>query len=715
MDELKKILDDNATGVAISDGAEMLEDGYGYATASTDMGGSSVRAIQEMLAASAAGISVSLTANGVPRSDIVRAAVEQRSADLQGPNSIIDPTIRSMMTLSEFYALANGDLWTMACVPIELGFGSDIQLKGTDKGLNREAGKYLETMGMSDTLEELWLSRFIYGQSYPIFVREKGPGKPITSTIVANSKHIAIQPQVGMGRREVAYAPPESVIESIAGMASLPAFIHRPISWEWNEPVQQGQSGMAGFQIRAEDVMHIHSMKLVNNIYAVPPLVRAAPQIEARSDLEEMAQATVKGFRSQLWLFLVDKPRNGEMRALRSALSSEARTGMLLWGSNLKVEQHVPKSLDDLMGNETALRYTMAIYRATGATPRIVAGESPNPKGSQTDTTDVDIFLDRTQYSRRPFIHVVNYVLCSVYGERAPVASLPDMDLKIARRIKDILVPMMNFGLPSPQTAFQMAGMNPENEMAQHQADWEWRQQYIQPYTGFRQAGPDGNTTDSPSGGRPPGAEDKQPREQSVKASLISDNYDTAVSGAWSALLGEQSADNVEVFVLRMLTFSAVFREQAYADGYRLSGGRGIPDRDQIEAQTLWDEPNLRQFRFDMLQQLEGGGKLDVFGFRALLYSQMGYRMAYIAGMFQAKQEQGYTSWQRIVNAKGTADSGPCAVCVADSAVIHPMSTSFYDHPNGRCGMRWIRWYRGNIPTTPSRIPTVSIVQEIPE
>jgi hypothetical protein len=705
-EELREILDNNPTGMAVAEEPDFAGE-YGRVEVPGDKGDSSyVRSIQQMLAASTAGIGVQLTPSGVQRSEVVRAAVQTR--EVSGPGTLIDPTILSMMTMSEFFTLTNGDLWTMACVPIELGFNEEVTLKSKDRGIIKEARELLENMKIRKAIEELWLARFVYGQSYPIFLRERTRG-PINGVIAANSKHIAIRPQTGIGQRSVAYAPPADVIEAIGRMSATPTFIHRPVTWQWNEP--HGELATSGFEINPEDVMHLHAMKLPNNIYAVPPLIRASTDIEARTDLEEMAQATIRGFRSQLWVFLVDKPRNGEMKALRATLSSEAKTGVLLWGSNLKVEQHVPKSLDDLLGNETYFRHTMAIYRATGATPRIIAGESPNPKGSQQDDTDIAIFLDRTLYSRLPFVDVVQYVVDSHYGDRAPRVGLPDIELKIARRIKEILTPLMNFGVPSVRTAFEKAGLVPEQEMEQHEIDWEWRQKYMHPYTGFSQAGPSG-VTNSPQGGRPIGAGDSEPREEKAQASVES-SYKDRVDNEWNKLLGSQDADHVEAFVIRILAYAAIYREQAYREGYRRAGGRGAIDMDKVEGQITWDEPNLKRFKQDMMDTIAAGGSLDSYAFRAGLYPQMGYRMAYIAGVFQAKSEQGYTGWQRVLNAAGATESGPCAVCVADSAVVHPIEESFYDHPNGACGMRFIRFFRGDLPTAPIRVPTVSILQDL--
>ena len=707
MSDLKQLLDNNQTGMAVAEDFE-AED-YGRVIVPGDHGDSVVRAMQQMLAASSAGISVPLTTQGAERAEIVKAAVVSR--DSGNVSSVVDPVILSMMTMSEFFTLTNGDLWTMACVPIELGFNEEIRLKGKDRGLNREAREYLEDLEIRRVIEELWLAKYIYGQSYPLFLRDKPKGA-ITSVITANSKHVAIKPQTALGVRQMAYVPPPEVIQSLSQMPNQPSFIYRPINWEWNEA--RGDTELSGFEIEPDDIMHLHSMKLSNSVYAIPPLMRAVAEINARTDLEEMSQAVIRGFKSQLWVFLVDKPRNGEMKALRNALGSEAKTGVLVWGSNLKVEQHVPKSLDDLMGNETYFRYTMAIYRATGATPRIVAGESPNPKAATGDDTDISIFLDRTIYSRQPFVKVIQKVLDSVYGERAPQAGLPDIELKIARRIKEILTPLMNFGVPSVRTAFEKAGLNPEDEMEQHEQDWDWREKYMHPYTGFSQAGPSGVTDSPQSQGRPSGAQDKKPRETSSAAATgTAQKYENRVGDEWTKLAANQDSDHVEAFVMRLLAYATVFREQAYIEGYRNSGGRGIPDKDKIEAQVIWDEPNLKRFRQDMLDAVAAGATLDGFAFRAGLYPQMGYRMAYVAGVFQAKMEQGYTGWQRVLNAAGATESGPCAVCVADSAVVHPIDESFYDHPNGACGMRFMRFYRGDMPTAPIRIPTVSIVQQM--
>ena len=572
-----------------------------------------------------------------------------------------------------------------------------------DEGAIKAAREYLESLNISDIIEQLWLARYTYGASYAFLIPDAQGA--IESIVCPNTKHIAIAPQPGLGARRIAYAPPQSVVQAIAGLAELPKFVYRPIGGQWNEVAVY--DGPAAFEINSEGIASFAVPKLPNHIYSVPPLARAISAIDERRDTDYLRRATIKGFRSQLWLFRLENARKGEAAALRTALSSDAKTGVIVWGSNLEVQQHTPKSLDDLMGNETRWASTMNVYRAMGLTPRVVAGESPTSRSASGDSeTDVALYMNRLVYDRVPFERFLNRILRSKFGDKAPQVALADIELAVAARIKSVLAPLMHFGVPSPQTVFQMAGLDPIREMQQHEKDWPWRKEYMFPYTGFSQAGPTG-VTDSPSGGRPAGkteTKDRAPKEK-TQASTATD-YSADVETHFEQARKSGNPADLRAFFLWLYAASSAYRRPSYVDGYRTAGGRAQPDEDEIDGVVLWDKPNMDNFERDAVARVEAGESIDGMRWRALLYAHMGYKMAYMAGVFQAKREQGYDAWQRILHPE-SSEAGPCEVCMADAASIHPIEEGFWDHPNGVCGLKLIRFFRRGIPGATVRVPRI--------
>ena len=264
---------------------------------------------------------------------------------------------------------------------------------------------------------------------------------------------------------------------------------------------------------------------------------------------------------------------------------------MLVWRGGTKIEQFVPGNIDQLLGMETHWEYTMRVYRQLGVSIRFVSGESPNKSSAGDQETDVKIQLNRLIYKRATFDRYLQYLTDRHIGKakNPPTVRLKDIELQIAQRIKDRLAPLMNFGLPSPRTAMTLGGLDYDAEMKQHEADYDNRQKYIYPYTGFAQAGPTG-TAQHTEPGRPTGKVEQQPRQETkgnlMEAQLI-DDYETAVHDSWNTMESQLSDPAktkdekirlIHVFILALLADSPPLRPQAYRAGYVYSGGTGTPD-----------------------------------------------------------------------------------------------------------------------------------------
>jgi hypothetical protein len=637
-----------------------------------------------------------------------------------GYGPFIDPAIRAMMELSEFYSL-EGDIWAALTVPLEVGF-QDFDFPTGDKGAIREARGYLEDdLQMHDRLAEIFLNKQVYGNSIVI---EGGTGNEVTDLVIPNPKSIGIGQAGPLAQVSFAYEP-TTPAEAEALFKDQPSFFYQSTPALINEK----QAPINSFPLDPSRVKHFHTLKHAHNLYGIPPLARASRAIDTRRYLEEMTRATIEGLRNQLWVFTVDNPMAGEIPALsaRLAATRSARTGFLAWRGGLKVEQYVPGSIDSLLAMDAHWEFTLRVYRQLGITIRFVAGENPNRTGSSDAETDVKVGLNKMIYGRAPFERYMQALIDRRLGTsktlertgKRPTVRLKDIELVTAERVKSFLAPLMDRGLPSLRTSMTLAGLNYDDEIAQHEQDKEARKMIV-PYTAFAQAGPSG-TVEHTDPGRPGGKAESSARTpkgeapQSVKASLADDYY-AGLLALWQdftlkvgvAPTPEEKSDLAQAFILGMLALGETMRRDAYLEGWFASGSHGLPSSERIDAVIAWDAANLERFEVEILARLTGGIALASLERRALWYAQQGYRVAYSTGKIDGMAEMGWTGWRRLLR-PGASASGPCAWCTADSHMIHPVEEMFSDHPSGVCGMVMLQFYHATAPGPVVNIPAITI------
>ena len=642
------------------------------------------------------------------------------AAASMGYGPFIDPAIRAMMELAEFYSL-EGDIWAALTVPLEVGF-QDFDFPTGDPGAIREARNYLEDdLQMHDRLAEIFLNKQVYGNC---IVVEAGTGDEVTDLVIPNPKSIGIGQAGPLTPVSFAYEP-TTPAEAQALFKDQPSFFYQSTPALINEKI----SPINSFPLDPSRVRHFHTLKHAHNLYGIPPLARASRAIDTRRYLEEMTRATIEGLRNQLWVFTVDNPMAGEIPALSARLSAtrSARTGFLAWRGGLKVNQYVPGSIDSLLAMDAHWEFTLRVYRQLGLTIRFVAGENPNRTGSSDAETDVKVGLNKMMYGRAPFERYLQSLSDRRLGvskslERTgkrPMVRLKDIELVTAERVKSFLAPLMDRGLPSLRTSMTLAGLNYDDEMAQHKADKEDRD-LIVPYTAFAQAGPSG-TVEHTDPGRPGGKAESSSRvpkgeaPQSVKASLADDYY-AGLLALWqnfsreaeAAPTLEERTNRAKVFILGMLALGESMRRDAYMEGWRASGSQGTPNPERLEAVIAWDAANLERFEAEIFLRLTGGMAISSLERRAMWYAQQGYRVAYSTGKIDAMAQMGWTGWRRLLR-PGASASGPCAWCTADSHVIHPVEEMFFDHPSGVCGMQMLQFYHTAAPGPVVSIPAITI------
>lgn len=676
--------------------------------------------LETYMAAAQAGISVPFVGSGdnIAQHILTAAQASNVGEPVDGNLTFIDNAIHAMMTLSEFYS-TEGDIWTALTVPLEIGY-QDFDFVTGDPGAVYEAREYLEDeLDMHQRIAQIFLNRRVYGQAYVV---EVDPAHGPTDLILPNPKHIAVQQHGIMGPISYNYRATPAESESL--VAEPPPFFYAPSAPQWNEK----EPDMRPFRFKPNVIKAFYEFKHDHNLYAIPPLARATRALDSRRYLEDMARATIEGIRNQLWVFTVENPMSGEVTALVNRLTStvSARTGFLVWRSGLEVKQYIPGSVDELLGNETNWEFTLRVFRALGISVRFVAGENPNRKGSTDAESDIKIGLNRMMYWRGDMQRYMQSLVDRRLGleaddTRRPMVRFKDIELAVAERVKTLLAPLMDRGLPSPRTAYAMAGLDYDQEVAQHERDKEFRDRYLKPYTAFAQAGPQ-SLTEHADKGRPTGVIEKEPRQMAeanvVRASFLSD-YTDAVEDVWDELAAfyagdasqEEKRKKIEWFVLALIATGSTYRRSIYEDAYFANGGTSQPDELRIQDVIAWDTANADAFGEELLRRLELGESIDGLRRRALLYAAQGHKMAFMAGLFQAKMEQGWTHWRRVLR-PGLSDSGPCEVCIADARNVHPITEAFFDHPNGVCGVSYIQFRHGFDDVTTQLVRTPAIIVE---
>ena len=114
--------------------------------------------------------------------------------------------------------------------------------------------------------------------------------------------------------------------------------------------------------------------------------------------------------------------------------------------------------------------------------------------------------------------------------------------------------------------------------------------------------------------------------------------------------------------------------------GYSEAAGIHIGDTKAADRAAEFINGFADKFKID----LEASPNLDL-RWRALMYPAEGHRLGYVLGQQEAMKEHGAKAWKRILHPELSV-SGPCGLCIADSAIIHPIEEDFaLLHPGDVC------------------------------
>ena len=650
----------------------------------------------------------------------------------------IDSRILAMMRAVEWFVERRGDMWQAFTAPLDLGL-SKPQIQHKDDGVRKRYEEIYRRLKIMEILEATWLDCEVRGQAYPVLLPDKkGKGGGVGAITLLNPKHVAVGRAIGPSSRSLVYTPLADTRNSLLDTATrqdeqrLQQMFHFALQDDWNEWVSERQG--RGFPLNPDYVFPIRHRKLWQQRYAIPPGARALDDASTRLVLDEMIRGTIDGVHNQWRVWTISNPRKGEVTQLGAQVKAgrQHRTADFVWDDRLKQPWVIsPDSIDALLAPETWWRLTLSIYRQLGMFVRIISGEDPGGSRGGEAIIDVQILLGRLNYQRSrtlDFLDLLNRHIADADSaiEEPPTVSFRPPDVEWIAKLQAV-VPLLNFGILSAQTTHNWLGLEHDREIERLKTEQPLRDEgIIRPYTGFAQSGPSGTAESPQSQGRPRGpapqtsqqnTDNAKTRAHALEAAEANRmDYESETLAAFDVLASHDKEDKdgrqamTLAFIATLIALRA-YRSQAFEEGYLRAGGvfRSLAALHELPRHTralAFDDDNLRRFQADLLMKVQGG---ELFGaadrLRASQYATAGWRHAYMAGVFEAQSEHGFTGWQRLLN-PAASKAGPCQECIEDSRFIHSLDEPFMDHVNGVCGIQMVSFFHPSELPLPFRVPS---------
>lgn len=630
------------------------------------------------------------------RQDAVLGALSNLEHQLrqQTKPHVMPSDVYAAMALGEYYYDTEGDLAQTIVAPSELAF-KNLILSSPDSKVQEEARKIAANIALEEIVGEIYECMEIYGQAYPL---EQWDANTLKAIHLINPKTVWVaQDVLGTTNSDLA--------KTMAGW-SAPDMTTNPVNADPNETRVNKP-----FPIDKRIVRPLYVRKRSWQYYAMPPLRRCFRSLGTRQLLDEMTRATIEGFRNQLWVFTIgdkDHPAlPNHINYLKNQIEagSGERTGHLVWDYTLRVEQHTPKPLDTLLGNEKYVDMTVKMLSERGISLRIISGNSPMA-GDRNIEIDVQILLERLKSRQAYVLRWVDYLMTKLatrLGWSAPVqAKFADTNLEDQLKIKLKIQPMYEIGLLSAATALEEAGYNYDTEKANKEKE---PRDLFSPPTTFKQevVSPDGSTkavSSGRNGGRPQGATDKKPRDPVIKASFQYDTeWGSLIPIMWAKLVDEEIT--AEEFISWMAEQNLTYAPQAYGQGYLDAGGNMEMDQERLRMAVNFNAQYLTKLEED----IQASDDLTKLEWRPPEYNRNGRRIPYMYGVFQAMKEHGAKGWRRILHPE-RSKAGPCQWCINDSQIVHSIEEEFTDHPHGVCDVDTdVAFYRDTVVEIPIVFP----------
>lgn len=603
----------------------------------------------------------------------------------------VDSRILAAQKLAED-TQAEGDVFAAVVSPIELGMDGRVWVTGSDSGAVKEINTFLSVWNVMDTITAAWQDMETYSAFYVIHRWKNGVPTPVH----LSPKRVCVGPDTGFGPYAFSFLGDELQSKIDFGEAAT--------GKGWNEWMQ----GMVGKPINPDTFSWVHFLKPKHKMYPYPWLAKAATPAYTRQIIEEMRLALVQGVINQLWVMTIDQPLPGEVSKLKAIISANRaeRVGFLLWRSGLEVKSFSPESIENLLLPEAWWTATLDIFRRIGRTIRIISGEPAQRSGQGSGDAEVDVRIAQNKAMAHRSVVAKKIVLDLVrqWGEQGKSESVQKLlesgrlevhttpiQLFLGEDLKNIWGPMWNNGMASVETIHSAIGLDTDVETERLKAEkeagfdevYQARQQFAQ-----RVATPGGDVTKSSEPGRPEGQQTKASIQETQDSILRSFDEIDATEDQ------EERRRKVLAFIMMLAAMLRAHMRGAYQDGYAAAYGNRTPSSSGIDDAFMWEQDYINGFSEDLLVEVDTGQLVgDSYRYRVIQHVQASWRHAYMSGVFQAKVEDGWGYWQRVLR-PGASKSGPCSTCREDSKVWHRLSEPFWDHPHGVCSAQIVRFMR---------------------
>jgi len=382
--------------------------------------------------------------------------------------------ILAAMKLSEWYIERQGDISQIFEIPIQIGL-QDIVVESEDAGLQTALQDFYSPergINLRDVLGQAWYITQIYGQCFPveIFDKEHDPG-----VVFLNSKNVYVGQPVTISQFDYALNPPEEQAwteELITD--TVPKIMYVALSRDMNEWTKMGR-----VPLNPRFCYSIRAWGRPWQRYVMPPMLKAFRHIGTRDVLEEYQRSLLESYKNQLWLWLIgdkDHPPTPKMlSAIRSLMNTNERTSFLVLGNfPTEVKLVHAEPLDATLAQEMWQNLTWAIYRDLGMNPRLNAGEQIGHAVGRDFDFDISLYVERVAYQQKQLYGLERNIRRNwaewdgTDAEKAMKAKVKfkDIGIQTAQAIRDKIVPMLQTGMWSYETAIEQSGQSFAVELA---------------------------------------------------------------------------------------------------------------------------------------------------------------------------------------------------------------------------------------------------------
>lgn len=422
------------------------------------------------------------------------AKVKQRAL----PN-IIDANVLAMMHAAEHAMTLAGDVYAAFQAEIAVGMG-DIIVTHQDDSVQREYREWMQRLDATYWVHDALLTTSIYGNAFTVALQDNG----VLRIANLNPKRVAV------GRTAVGAA-----VAWFGDSQEEERFFHKAQTPAWNEWQDIVDGG--GLPLDPNTVHHTSTVKPNHQRYGLPRVIYAWSDITTRATLDGMVRATIEGVRNQIRLWRIKTPTKNEIAALKAELRANRadRAQDIVWDDRLTVEVIMPGVVDSLLAGDTWMRLTASIFRKLGMNMRLVSQPvTPAPEGRQA-AQEAEVLVQMIWLRQRvqlPALALAQRIVrwIAEYGDPAlarfglPTVRIRESPITVGRRMRDVYVPLLNFGLVSTRTVHEDIGLDHEAEIQRLQDELALRQRgVIRPYTGFAQEANGRTVEHRQSPGRP--------------------------------------------------------------------------------------------------------------------------------------------------------------------------------------------------------------------